>query len=263
MTKNGSKRAKNRQKKTRFACLQNLEELGSTPTTPPPSSPFYGTIRQKSIWPPASNEFKIIFIIFKISIVGSRQPDGSGHMTLLCCRFLTAGRLLTSQCRFFYRSVDASQLMLVYAQAFHQCPSKVSGKKWLCKPSFVGLVATYPKSPLIPRFLVAGSNSYGGAGPRTWQKACCYPGQAIGFYWYGQPISWTEQTAHIGLGFATVYCSHKSGLTCCSWIVPDRFFFFFFCIYIKEHPLLLFLTERQHNLALMDQSVSSGILQHI
>ena len=148
-----------------------------------PSSPFYGTIRQKSIWPPVSNKFKIIFII-TISIVGSRQPDGSGHMTLLCCRFLTAGRLLTSQCRFFYRSVDASQLMLVYAQAFHQCPSKVSGKKWLCKPSFVGLVATYRKSPLIPRCMLArGSNSNGGAGPKTWQKACCCSGQAIGYYW--------------------------------------------------------------------------------
>ena len=52
-------------------------------------------------WQEFINNAIIIFIIFKISIVGSRQPDGSGHMTLLCCRFLTAGRLLTSQCRFF------------------------------------------------------------------------------------------------------------------------------------------------------------------
>ena len=65
----------------------------------PPHTPSYGTIWQKSILLPTSNEFKIFFII-TISIVGSRQPDGSGHMTLLCCRFLTAGRLLTSQCRF-------------------------------------------------------------------------------------------------------------------------------------------------------------------
>ena len=102
---------------------KKLENLGSIPTQPP----LYGTIGQKSVLLPTSNEFKI-FLIITISIVGSRQPDGSGHMTLLCCRFLTAGRLLTSQCRFFYQSVDASQLMLVYAQAFHQCPSKVLGK---------------------------------------------------------------------------------------------------------------------------------------
>ena len=74
---------------------KKLENLGSIPTQPP----LYGTIGQKSVLLPTSNEFKI-FLIITISIVGSRQPDGSGHMTLLCCRFLTAGRLLTSQCRF-------------------------------------------------------------------------------------------------------------------------------------------------------------------
>ena len=122
-TEYGSKRAKNRQKRHALHAYKIRRNWGVFP----PHPPSYGTIWQKSILLPASNEFKIFFIII-ISIVGSRQPDGSGHMTLLCCRFLTAGRLLTSQCGFFYRSVDASQLMLVYAQAFHQCPSKVSGK---------------------------------------------------------------------------------------------------------------------------------------
>ena len=87
--------AKNRQKEIHFACLKKLANLGRIPTQPP----LYGTIGQKSVLLPTSNEFKI-FLIITISIVGSRQPDGSGHMTLLCCRFLTAGRLLTSQCRF-------------------------------------------------------------------------------------------------------------------------------------------------------------------